>query len=333
MSLSGLASGLCSIIGVFISLSSLSLLGIWVGIEVNFMGVLCFLSGSSVEEAEGTMKYYLAQVLGSCFSVMGFLMIMNGVGVSYTTSFILIGMLMKLGAFPFHFWVGPVVSKLSWTGCVMVMIIQKIVPLWVVSNFMFTGEEMSCVEFLSVCTCAAGSLGGLGVLNYRVLMGFSSIQHNGYLLLLSCSSSWSLWVYFIIYSIISSFMMLSLWEENVSSFLDLTNKKGSNNLWSVWWISMYFLSLAGLPPFTGFVLKSYFLMSCWDCTSIGSALCILTSIVSLFFYLSVVLSMSIFWGSVVSWMNKSKEAFNFNIFISVVLNLALGPILFMASSL
>lgn len=75
--------------------------------------MLCFLSGSSVEEAEGTIKYYLAQVLGSCFSVIGFLIIINGVGVRYTTSFILIGILIKLGAFPFHFWVGPVVRKLS----------------------------------------------------------------------------------------------------------------------------------------------------------------------------------------------------------------------------
>nr|QUA05889.1 NADH dehydrogenase subunit 2 [Macridiscus melanaegis] len=333
VSLSNLVSGLCSVLGVLISLSSLNLLGVWIGIEFNFLGILCFLSGSSVEETEGVMKYYLVQVLGSCSSVMGFLMITNGVGAGFSAVFILVGMLVKLGAFPFHFWVGPVVSKLSWIGCILVMVVQKVVPLWVVSNFIFMGDEMSCVEALSIFTCVVGSLSGLGVLNYRVLLGFSSIQHCGYLLVLSCCSSWSLWTYLIIYGTLSTFLMLSLWEESLYSFLDLIKKKGSENLSSVWWVSLYLMSLAGLPPFSGFVLKIYFLLSSWGVMSIGSVICIMSSLISLFFYLSVVLSMTIYWGSVLSWMNKSKNIMNFNVFMSGIMNLALGPMVFMFSSM
>lgn len=67
------------------------------------MAVLCFISGSSVEETEGVIKYYIVQILGSCFRIIGFLIMVNGVEIFLGRVFILLGILIKLGAFPFYF--------------------------------------------------------------------------------------------------------------------------------------------------------------------------------------------------------------------------------------
>ncbi|YP_009305281.1 NADH dehydrogenase subunit 2 (mitochondrion) [Ruditapes philippinarum] len=332
-SLSSVMSFMFSVLGVLISLVSLNLLGVWVGIELNFLAVLCFMSGSSVEETEGVMKYYMVQILGSCFSMMGFLMMVNGVEMFLGSVFILLGMLIKLGAFPFYFWVAPVVSKLSWPACKIVLVLQKVTPLWVVSNCLFLGWEISYLELLCVLTCCFGCLGGLGILNYRVLLGFSSIQHLGCLMILSCCSSWSMWMYLIGYSVLNIGLMISLWVLNISSFLDLSKASSLENLSSSWWVSVYMLSIAGLPPFSGCALKTLFLISCWGNMSVGGSLCMLTSCVSLVFYLSVVLAMTVYWGKSIFKMKKSSNSYFYVGLVSIMINLAIGPLLFSFSSL
>lgn len=81
--------------------------------ELRFLSTVCFASGSRVGEAEGVIKYYIVQVLRSCILALGVLMTVNFYEVILSYFLILIGLLIKLGVFPFHFWVGPVVRRLS----------------------------------------------------------------------------------------------------------------------------------------------------------------------------------------------------------------------------
>lgn len=120
---------LFSVVGVVISFLRLRSLGVWVGIELRFLSVLCFARGSRVDETESIIKYYVVQVLGSCICAIGFLFSVNFLEAVLGQFLILVGILVKLGVFPFHFWVAPVVGKLSWAGCARILLLQKLVPL------------------------------------------------------------------------------------------------------------------------------------------------------------------------------------------------------------
>nr|YP_010254931.1 NADH dehydrogenase subunit 2 [Venerupis aspera]YP_010455415.1 NADH dehydrogenase subunit 2 [Ruditapes variegatus]QUA05870.1 NADH dehydrogenase subunit 2 [Venerupis aspera]UUA63020.1 NADH dehydrogenase subunit 2 [Ruditapes variegatus] len=323
-----------SVAGVLISFFSLNLMGVWVGMELNFLASVCFMVGSSVEEGESVIKYYIIQVLGSGFSVMGMLLMVNGFMVSTGETLLLLGMLMKLGMFPFHFWVGPVVSKMSWPSVAMVLLIQKLIPLWVIVNCLLLSGEVSNVELLCALTSVVGCLAGLNVLNYRVLVAMSSLTHLGCLVMLSVCEYWALWVYFLVYSVLSACLMWSMWCMGVLSFQDLMKESGVSGYDDFWWVSMYFLSVAGLPPFTGCVMKSLFAVTCWEDMSMGTAVSIMVSCISLFFYLSVELSMVVYWGKSLSKMSKGFNKKNNRLrLISMLLNIPFGFMLFLMVSL
>nr|YP_005267049.1 NADH dehydrogenase subunit 2 [Paratapes textilis]AEH99626.1 NADH dehydrogenase subunit 2 [Paratapes textilis] len=330
-SMASVSSFFFSVVGVVVSFLSLSSLGVWVGMELSFLSVLCFASGSSVEETEAMMKYYVVQVLGSCVCAMGFLLTVNFLEALLGQFLVMVGMLVKLGVFPFHFWVAPVVGKLSWAGCASVLLLQKLVPLWVLNNYIFLFKDVSRVEFLCCMTSLVGCLGGLNVLNYRVLLGFSSIQNLGPMILLCCCQEFGLWVYVLLYFVSSGFLMVSLWQLGVYSFQDMVKESSFGGLSDLWWVSLYFLSSAGLPPFLGCVLKVILLSGCWGAMPIGTGFCVMTSCISLVFYLSVVLAMVVYWGKVALLFTKSKNSVLSA--LSLLVNLAGGFIIFLVMSL
>nr|YP_009491817.1 NADH dehydrogenase subunit 2 [Dosinia altior]AWI67986.1 NADH dehydrogenase subunit 2 [Dosinia altior] len=329
-SISSFVSLIVTLMGVMISMVSLNMLGLWVGVELNFLGAVCFMSGVSVEESESVMKYFIIQVFGSCFFILGFLMMMNCCFVSVVKFVILLGVLVKLGVFPFHFWVPSVMSGLSWFGCFIVSVVQKVVPLWVVSNFLLMSKELSVLELLASLTCVVGCLGGLGVLSYRVLLGYSSLVHLGFMLILCCVDEKCFLTYMSFYFLINFCLMFSFWKLSVYSFLDFVKEDKVNFLSEVWWSSLYFLSLSGLPPFSGCVLKVYFVWSCWNLMSLGCMVCVLSSVISLYFYLSVVMSVLIYWGKSVSvLMKKSSKVSCVLGGLSAFVNLGIGLMMFL----
>lgn len=283
-------------LGVIISVTRLSVLGLWVGAEINFLGAVCFIRGVRVKERESVIKYFIVQVLGSCFIILGFLIIVNYSFVLIVKLIVLIGALIKLGVFPFHFWVPSVMSGLCWSSCFVVSVVQKFIPLWVVSNLLLRSNELRILEILSSITCVVGCLGGLGVLRYRVLLAYSSLVHLGFLLILSCIDSSSFLIYISFYFLLNACLIRSFWKLRVFSFIDTIKENKNNFVVEIWWTSLYFFSLSGLPPFSGCVLKVFFVLRSWNFIMVGCVLCILSSVISLYFYLRVVMRILIYWG-------------------------------------
>lgn len=327
---SRIVSLLFSVVGVIISFIRLNLLGVWVGMEIRFLSVICFARGFNVEESERIIKYFVIQVLGSCICGLGFLISVNIMQISFSQFFILIGLIIKLGMFPFHFWVAPVVRKLSWAGSGRVLFIQKLVPLWILRNYLVLFKDLSRLEFLCCLTSLVGCLGGLGVLNYRVLLAFSSVQNLGPIVLLCCAQELYLWVYVLVYILIGGFLMLRLWKMGIYGFQDLIKEKRCDGVNNVWWISFYLFSSAGLPPFTGCVIKVALLAGCWNLMPLGRRVCILSSCISLFFYLRVVLVFVVNWGKRLFFLDF--KVFRGSIIIGglrLIINLAIGFISFL----
>nr|YP_002970745.1 NADH dehydrogenase subunit 2 [Cephalothrix simula]ACL27427.1 NADH dehydrogenase subunit 2 [Cephalothrix simula] len=246
--------------GSFLSLSSSHWMGMWMGFELNLMSFIPLLmSISSVSEVESGVKYFLIQSLGSCmFLLGGFWLYSLGFNLMdfyinwFFSMIFLSGLLLKMGCFPFHLWVPSVMSSLSWFGCMLLATWQKLAPLFIFFWFFFD-SWMYFVCFFAIMSSLVGGFGGISQVQIRVLMAYSSINHLGWMIAISIYSFFGLFSYYIVYFIISLyifflFFIMDYGRLSQSLFL-LKNKFFS------YFILFSLLSLAGLPPFTGFLTK------------------------------------------------------------------------------
>nr|WNO18553.1 NADH dehydrogenase subunit 2 [Pectinodonta sp.] len=262
------------IFGTVISICSFHWLFIWVGFEINLMGFIPLLMYSGLNfRAECGVKYFLVQALGSVMFVVGsvlvfssmsswdlspFLEKINNSGVlgNFGIYFFCFSLLLKLGCFPFYFWVPSVVMGGSWFSCFLLLTWQKISPFFVLimSGSLFFSDVFWVVLISAIGSSIFGGLGGIGESFIRPLMAYSSISHSGWMLL-SCVHGLGIFmIYFMIYFFISCciFMLLSLVGDMSMSF---SNSEMGEKKLIEWGIIGVLLSLAGVPPFLGFLGK------------------------------------------------------------------------------
>lgn len=112
-----------TLLGSLGAISSVDWMGVWLGIEVNLFRVLpMLLGGGSSREAECCVKYFVVQVVGSVVVVGGGLFSMGywgcfTVGGSFMGEvalvIVVVGLMIKLGFVPFHFWLPGVLVGVS----------------------------------------------------------------------------------------------------------------------------------------------------------------------------------------------------------------------------
>ena len=101
-----------------LSITSRSLIMIWIGIEIRMLRFLLVLMFSDLyQEHSNTVKYFLFQSMGSIILLRELKMLR-----------ILVTM-MKLGIAPFHLWFISLMRKISIMRLVWVRVVQKIIPL------------------------------------------------------------------------------------------------------------------------------------------------------------------------------------------------------------
>nr|YP_009003690.1 NADH dehydrogenase subunit 2 [Iwatanemertes piperata]AHB53115.1 NADH dehydrogenase subunit 2 [Iwatanemertes piperata] len=282
-----LGFGFLCVVGSLMSVSASHWLGVWVGLELNLMGFLpLVVQGGDSQFIEGSIKYFVVQALGSSLLLLGgflhgSLFFSWGWGSgSFLVSILLLGLLLKLGAAPFHWWVPSVMGGLSWLACGLLATWQKLAPFFllfgVLSDFFYLFLFFACVSSL------VGGVGGVGQVQLRVLMGYSSINHLGWMIgLLVCSllggMCYFLFYFFISFLIFFVFSGSGLWRvSQVSSGVGL-------------FVLIGLVSLGGLPPLSGFVPKWVALqvVSSAGQFFLGSML-IVGALISLYYYLSLV---------------------------------------------
>lgn len=170
------------------SISSVDWVGVWFGLEINiFRAVPLVLGTGRPREAESTAKYFLMQAAGSAVLLFGVLINLTSLGVVYVTQYMILeislivvclGLMMKVGLVPFHFWLPSVIRGLTWEACFLLRVWQKVGPLLVIISFV----EGTIMEVLLVRGCLSSVVGGLGGFSqrqFRVLLGYSTIGHSG----------------------------------------------------------------------------------------------------------------------------------------------------------
>nr|ARH53883.1 NADH dehydrogenase subunit 2 [Hygrotus nigrolineatus] len=316
------------IMGTLITISSQSWMGTWMGLEINLLSFIPIISIKNNQlSSESSIKYFLVQALASSIFLFSIIMIMTKskmINEMYMTNKMMLMMmnsaiLMKLGAAPFHFWFPEIIEGLNWTNSLILMTWQKIAPFSIISYIMKFNMFMIIIIMISTFI---GSIGGLNQISLRKLLSYSSINHIGWMISSLIINEMIWLIYFMIYSIISSTIMIMFNKYNIYLMKQIYLMNNNNNMIKFIML-MNILSLGGLPPFLGFMPKWIVIQNLINSYFILTMFMIMMSLITLFFYIRLTYSSLIMMNNennyviMMNMYNKSDYLINYLNFLSI----------------
>lgn len=318
---------LISVLGMFLILCSNDLFILGLGLELQTMPffILSCLKRTSNLSVEAALKYFIYACFCSSISFFGISLIYGFLG---TTNFIeikiilninnilnyyiiyislcliLLGLLFKLGLFPFHFWIADV-----YEGCPNIItyffaVISKFTIIFILIKLYynvfinFLNNFLLIFLIIGVISVIIGSILALYQTKFKKLLAYSAVVHMGNILILFSIGTIEginyalnyLFIYMLI-SINIFTIFLNIYKidnspiQNIVDFIIIT--KSNNHLTIGLVISI--LSLGGIPPFAGFFAKlPVFFLLLKTINPFISILLILTSILSVVYYIRLI---------------------------------------------
>jgi len=302
---------------IFIVISLDSLLLCWIGLELNTLAFLpLLLLHKSSLSSESSIKYFLIQTLASI------IILLRGVIIKFSLfnlrEALILGMLIKLGAAPFHNWVIRLVRVIDWGPLFIFLTFQKIIPLTILAKF----EPNWLVWSRVIGSAFMGSWGGVAQTNIRKLIGFSSIINIGWLLARTIVSFKLVVLYFTVYCLTLVPLVYTLYQTSTSYFSQMSSTGMTLPQNILIWRS--FFSLGGLPPFWGFSPKLLVLSFLGEGRS-GYFLCavlVFSRLWILFCYLRLIYNMLILAKTTVFLYKKTVVTFSSLALSQLILGLA-----------
>nr|BCL84908.1 NADH dehydrogenase subunit 2 [Nodularia douglasiae biwae] len=262
--------------------SSSNWLMTWMGLEINMLGYipLMFLKETS-SESEAAVKYLVPQSLGSTIFIASAI---TSTYLSNLQILTVIAMCLKLGVAPFHFWFPPVMASLQLMPAFILLTWQKIAPILAISSL--NSLLIKSIMPIAMISALWGGIGGLNQTDIRSLLTYSSIGHTGWMLASINSNYIILIAYLMTYILINASIYAFLSKEHIKSHKQLFSSKEPLKYFI---LSITILSLGGLPPLMGFIMKLLVLMFTSAQIIILFGL-IAGALVSLYYYLSLTFS-------------------------------------------
>nr|BDQ44044.1 NADH dehydrogenase subunit 2 [Amynthas bimaculatus] len=281
------------ITSTLMAMSSTNWMFLWASMELNLLSFIPILMSSKLnQEVEGSIKYFLAQALGSALLLTSSIMMWSPYSIwpSMMPLILMISLLLKLGSAPCHFWYPSVMVSISWISCTILSSWQKLAPLTIMV-FFTTQAPKSMIPLMAGLNALLGGIMGMNQSQLRTIMAYSSIGHLGWMMsFMLMNKPLMSMLYFMIYCslIIPLFMIMNSMNLMTSKQLSkITMISPTTQLL----LSVLLISLAGLPPLTGFMPK---LLAITMLTSFNSPLTIILimgSLMNLFFYLNIIINM------------------------------------------
>nr|QHQ98483.1 NADH dehydrogenase subunit 2 [Quadristernoseta cf. longigynium XFX-2019] len=279
----------------------------WIILEINMISFIPIMMMDK-KTSTNMMKYFIVQSLASSMFFLSIIMEYFMNFSSMGNNILLVSMMMKLGASPFHTWLPQVSELLSWNSVMILLTLQKFIPLYMVSM------NKSNIIFMSIILSAIfGSMGLFSQKSLRKLMAFSSISHLAWMMytLFSEFSSWL--YYFTVYFLVSITVIMNI---NIFNLKTISNIKSMTDLQTIIFFSISMMSLAGMPPLLGFFPKW---MAIMNSPNINILLCLLimSSLVNMYIYMKLIFPLMLIKNN----FNKNKKNFYPTILINMMLPL------------
>nr|YP_009130913.1 NADH dehydrogenase subunit 2 [Epigonichthys cultellus]AGQ42768.1 NADH dehydrogenase subunit 2 [Epigonichthys cultellus]BAV13782.1 NADH dehydrogenase subunit 2 [Epigonichthys cultellus] len=263
----------------------------WLGLELGTLAFVPLLTWwHSPLEIEATVKYFIMQALAAALFFFGGLVTMNltqmsGVTYWFSETILVLAIFIKLGVVPFHYWVVDVIQGLNYLPGMVLLTWQKLPGLMVLVQLGYCSAWI--ILSLGCLSALVGGVGGLGQTQLRKLLAFSSIVHLGWLVVGVTVSSLLGMIYFFLYVGISLPVFMLLHILGAVHVNHLRASLMSNSMLSMF-MAVGVLSLAGLPPFLGFLGKWLLVTAFVEDLMILVALSlVIGTLISLYYYLRI----------------------------------------------
>jgi NADH-quinone oxidoreductase subunit N len=318
---------LLALSGMFIMVSSHNLLVIFLGLEVLSMSsyTLAGLKREDLKSSEAALKYFLLGSFASAFLVFGLAFLYGatsttdinliiayfqtsssmGLTALFGLGLIIIGFGFKIAIVPFHMWTPDVYQGAPTPITAFFSVGPKVVGFAVLLRIFYPYWKVAvdsrvifaALWILSVLTMVAGNLIALRQTNIKRILAYSSIAHAGYLLVaILAGDSSGLIFYLTVYLFMNmgAFAAVIALGKKDEEHLELDDYAGIGFKypWIGATLTVFLLSLAGFPPTGGFLAKFY-IFSAAVRQGLESLviIAVLASLVSVFYYLRIVIYM------------------------------------------
>nr|ADV71692.1 NADH dehydrogenase subunit 2 [Pteroglossus viridis] len=265
----------------------------WAGLEINTLAIIPMISKSHHPRAiEASIKYFLVQAIASATILLSSTINAWSTGqwditqlTNHTSCLLLTAAIaMKLGLVPFHFWFPEVLQGSSLMTALLLSTLIKLPPLTIL---LITSNSLNpaLLTALALISTALGGWMGLNQTQTRKIMAFSSISHLGWMTLIIIYMPKLTMLTFCLYTLLTSSIFLTL---NTSSATKLSTMMTSwmKNPPLNATLMLALLSLAGLPPLTGFLPKWFIIQELTKQEmTLAALIAALLSLLNLFFYL------------------------------------------------
>jgi NADH-quinone oxidoreductase subunit N len=315
--------------GMMLMAAATDLLVIFLALEVMSLAVyvLTGIRRESPVSSEAAFKYFLLGAFSSAFFLYGIAFTYGLTGstrldqigrliAAQSTSptpmqllavgLLIVGFAFKVAAVPFHMWTPdayegapPAVTAFMSTG-VKAAAFAAFVRVFLSAFEPLRGTWTDVIWILAAATMIGGTVAGVTQSSVKRMLAYSSIGHGGYLLLALVSGNdvgkGAVLFYLLTYAI------TNIGAFGVIAMLDTADRpndqvKDYAGLWHehpvlASLMTVFLLSLGGFPPMAGFIAKWYVFSAAIKADYTGLAIIgVLTSVVSVFFYLRVVVMM------------------------------------------
>ena len=315
--------------GMMLMATATDLLVIFLALEVMSLAVyvLTGIRRDSPTSSEASFKYFLLGAFASAFFLYGIAFTYGLTGSTrldrigsvlasqaasptpmlyLALGLLIVGFGFKVAAVPFHMWTPdayegapPAVTAFMSTG-VKAAAFAAFVRVFLSAFAPLHGSWGEVIWILAAATMVVGTVVGVVQSNVKRMLAYSSIGHGGYLLVALVSGNdlgkGAVLFYLLTYAItnIGAFGVIALLEaadrpnDQVNDYAGLWNERpGLAAL-----MTIFLLSLGGFPPMAGFIAKWYVFSAAIKAGYTSLAIIgVLTSVVSVFFYLRIVVMM------------------------------------------
>src|SRR5499427_2482316 len=314
--------------GMMLMATASDLLVIFLALEVLSLAVyvLTGIRRDSPQSTEAAFKYFLLGAFSSAFFLYGIAFVYGLTGSTrldrigsaiaaqgassplamVAVGLLLVGFAFKVSAVPFHMWTPdayegapPAVTGFMSTG-VKAAAFAAFVRVFLSALEPLHASWAAVLWPVAAATMIIGTVVGVAQTNVRRMLAYSSIAHGGYLLLALISGNdiakSAVLFYLLTYAVtnLGAFGVIVLLEDH-----DRANDRVSDyaGLWNdhpalAALMTIFLLSLGGFPPMAGFIAKWYVFSAAIKAGYTWLAIIgVLTSVVSVFFYLRIVVMM------------------------------------------
>jgi NADH-quinone oxidoreductase subunit N len=316
---------LLSTAGMFVLVSAVDLMALFLGLELTSIPIYALVGFNrrKLRSNEAALKYFLLGAFTSAVLLYGMALLYGATGHTdfdgirrgfaaggalslAGLALVIAGLAFKVAAVPFHQWAPDVYEGAPTSVTAFLSVTVKIAGFVVLLRFLVLalpelGDRVSILlQALAVLSMLVGNWMAVIQTNVKRMLAYSSIGHAGYILVGFATDTPEAWTAVLFYLVVYPFMTLGAFSvvialaqggrewESVDDFSGLASKRpGLAAL-----MTLFLLSLAGIPGTAGFFAKFYLVVAAVNAEHVVLVLILLgTSLVSVFYYLKLPVAM------------------------------------------